>query len=92
MQKWLKAANVYSKWSKQQTAQQGSKTAGLKRSAQPLTKEGYLEKLAGGVAGKVASLRKGGLQWRSRWFVLKDGVLFKYKTKVRLSNNNSYQS
>jgi hypothetical protein len=45
-------------------------------------KEGYLEKLHGGVGGKVATFRKQ-LQWRARYFVLKDGILFKYESKVQ---------
>ena len=43
--------------------------------------EGFLDKMAGGMSGKVSTLRKGSPQYRPRWFVLKDGILMKYNNK-----------
>ena len=91
MQRWMNAAIAYSKHSKlvgTENNQPNSSTVPAKvpKKALSAAKEGYLDKLAGGVSGRMATLTKGVLQWRTRWFVLKDGVLFKYKTKVRIPN------
>eukprot|EP01114_Cavostelium_apophysatum_P005336 TRINITY_DN1618_c0_g1_i2.p1 TRINITY_DN1618_c0_g1~~TRINITY_DN1618_c0_g1_i2.p1 ORF type:complete len:748 (+),score=193.07 TRINITY_DN1618_c0_g1_i2:95-2338(+) len=78
MQRWRNACILHSKY---------SETAKPKNNLNPLAmmapREGHLEKLAGGVSGKVVSLRKGPV-WRQRWFVLKDGILFKYESKTDL--------
>jgi hypothetical protein len=83
-------------------------------------KEGYLEKLGGGVYGKLSTVmntvnqvkkkifnifldsifgtqglgRAGPLNWKPKYFVINDGILFKYESKVGkkfffLKKNNS---
>jgi len=84
MNKWLNAIVLHSKWSK--ATAQPSKISAVARALDPTQpsmgrKEGFLDKLGGGVKDKVVTLRKGP-QWVKRWFVLKDGILWKYATKT----------
>jgi hypothetical protein len=93
MQKWMNACIMHSKYSRELSNQpkysnsnsnssSSSSSSGdlLSILSKTAKKEGFLDKLHGGVSGKIASLRKQ-LQWRTRWFVLKDGILFKYESK-----------
>jgi len=100
MNKWLNGCIMHSKFSipdPQAVPGATAPTAAAKPSApaqtqkaglKPKTKEGYLEKLNGGVSGMINSLRKSvstkkyEMQWKARYFVLKDGILFKYENKT----------
>jgi len=88
-QKWMNATIIHSKYSQNQETVQISQKQETPMSTKVKNKEGYLEKLAGGVSGKVTSLRKG-LQWRKRYFRLKDGILFKYKDKESQKPESKY--
>jgi len=78
LNKWINACIIHSKYYEVSASNSNNQTKNPKAAA--MYKEGVLEKLAGGVSGKVATLTKG-ITWRSRWFVLKDGLLFKYEHK-----------
>jgi hypothetical protein len=89
MNKWVNACLIHSKYNAdtaagptlQATTPKDSKTPQDYVSLLAKKKEGFLEKLPGGVTAKMTSLTVG-LQWRPRWFVLKDGILFKYNNKA----------
>jgi len=83
MKKWMNACIIHSKYSgRTESLMDIGKTVISKLEK----KEGYMDKLGGGVRGRVASLvnqtmRQQTVTWRSRFFVLKDGILFKYESK-----------
>lgn len=92
MEKWLNACIIHSRWTRATGSalpnpEEKSKEAAGMRALNPHKnlekKEGFLDKLSGGVTAKVMTLRTGTQQWRPRWFVLKEGILWKYSNKVR---------